>query len=58
MTEQTPLSAQEIIELSKRYTLYDWQAQSKAMPIPVERAEGVLLLARPTARATSTSTRS
>ncbi len=41
MTEQTPLSAQEIIDLSKRYTLYDWQAQAKAMPLPVERAEGV-----------------
>jgi len=37
----TELSAQEIVELSKRYTLYDWQAQSKASPIPVERAEGI-----------------
>ncbi len=35
------LSADEIIELSKRYTLYDWQAQSKAAPIAVDRAEGV-----------------
>jgi taurine--2-oxoglutarate transaminase len=35
------LSADEIVALSKRYTLYDWQAQSKAMPLPVERAEGV-----------------
>ena len=41
MTEQTPLSAQEIIDLSKRFTLFDWQAQAKAKPIPVERAEGV-----------------
>ena len=41
MTEQTPLSAEEIVDLSKRYTLYDWQAQSKAMPLAVERAEGV-----------------
>jgi taurine---2-oxoglutarate transaminase len=37
----TKLSAEEIVALSKRYTLYDWQAQSKAMPLPVERAEGV-----------------
>ena len=35
------LSAEEIVELSKRYTLYDWSAQSKIMPMPVERAEGV-----------------
>ncbi|HEX6130655.1 MAG TPA: aminotransferase class III-fold pyridoxal phosphate-dependent enzyme, partial [Actinomycetota bacterium] len=35
------LSAEEIVELSKRYTLYDWTAQSKAAPLPVERAEGV-----------------
>jgi taurine--2-oxoglutarate transaminase len=35
------LSPEEIVELSKRYTLYDWQAQSAASPLPVERAEGV-----------------
>jgi taurine--2-oxoglutarate transaminase len=35
------LTADEIVELSKRYTLYDWQAQSKAAPLPVDRAEGV-----------------
>jgi taurine--2-oxoglutarate transaminase len=35
------LTADEIIELSTRYTLYDWQAQSKVAPIPVDRAEGV-----------------
>jgi taurine--2-oxoglutarate transaminase len=39
MTE--PLSATEIVELSKRYTLYDWVAQSTVSPIPVARAEGV-----------------
>jgi taurine--2-oxoglutarate transaminase len=37
----TELSAEEIVQLSKRYTLYDWVAQSKASPIPVERAEGI-----------------
>src|SRR5438093_8458750 len=35
------LSADEIVELSKRYTLFDWQAQSTADPIAVDRAEGV-----------------
>jgi taurine--2-oxoglutarate transaminase len=41
MPEERPMSASEIIEKSKRYTLYDWQAQSKASPIAVDRAEGV-----------------
>ena len=40
-TEQGSMSADEIVELAKRYTLYDWQAQAKAMPIAVDRAEGV-----------------
>jgi taurine---2-oxoglutarate transaminase len=35
------LSSEEIVSLSRRYTLYDWSAQEKAAPIPVERAEGV-----------------
>ncbi len=35
------MTADEIVELAKRYTLYDWQAQSKAMPIAVDHAEGV-----------------
>ena len=39
MTE--PLSAAEIVDWSKRYTLYDWAAQSAVSPIPVARAEGV-----------------
>ena len=41
MSEDTPMTAAEIVESSKRYTLYDWQAQSKASPIAVDRAEGV-----------------
>jgi taurine--2-oxoglutarate transaminase len=41
MTEETPMSAQEIVDRSTRYTLYDWQAQGKLAPIPVDRAEGV-----------------
>jgi taurine---2-oxoglutarate transaminase len=41
MTEEQSLSAREIVEKSTRYTLYDWQAQGKLSPIPVDRAEGV-----------------
>jgi taurine---2-oxoglutarate transaminase len=41
MSEDTPMTAAEIVEKSKRYTLYDWQAQSKVSPIAVDRAEGV-----------------
>jgi taurine---2-oxoglutarate transaminase len=37
----TELSAEQIVELSKRYTMYDWQVQSKASPIAIDRAEGV-----------------
>jgi taurine--2-oxoglutarate transaminase len=39
--ETSSLTAEEIVELSKRYTMYDWTAQSKAAPIPVARAAGV-----------------
>jgi taurine---2-oxoglutarate transaminase len=35
------MNADEIVALSRRYTLYDWQAQANANPIPVDRAEGV-----------------
>ena len=35
------LSAAEVVQLSKQYTLYDWAAQSAVSPIPVARAEGV-----------------
>ena len=38
---QQRLSSEEIVSLSRQYTLYDWTAQNKADPIPVERAEGV-----------------
>lgn len=37
----TGLSAAEIVDLSRKYTLYEWSAQSAADPIPVDRAEGV-----------------
>lgn len=35
------LSAEEIVRLCREYTLFDWSAQSKVKPIPVDRAEGV-----------------
>jgi taurine--2-oxoglutarate transaminase len=35
------VNGEEIIARSRRYTLFDWQAQNAANPIPVARAEGV-----------------
>lgn len=35
------LTAQEIIEKSKEYTLFEWSAQGGYMPLTAERAEGV-----------------
>jgi len=35
------MSGEDMVALSKRYTLFDWQAQQNANPIPVARAEGV-----------------
>ena len=35
------MSSEEMVELCKRHTMYEWSAQSKIDPIPVARAEGV-----------------
>ncbi len=35
------LTADQIIELSRRYTLFDWVAQSSAKPLPVTGGKGV-----------------
>jgi taurine--2-oxoglutarate transaminase len=35
------LSADEIVALSKKHTLFEWSAQSAVNPIPVARAKGV-----------------
>jgi Adenosylmethionine-8-amino-7-oxononanoate aminotransferase len=35
------MTAEEIIALSRQYTLYEWSAQNAVDPIAVERAEGV-----------------
>jgi taurine---2-oxoglutarate transaminase len=35
------MTGREMIDLSKKHTLYEWSAQSKVDPIPVARAKGV-----------------
>jgi taurine--2-oxoglutarate transaminase len=35
------MSAEEMVALSKKYTFFEWSAQSAANPIPVARAKGV-----------------
>ena len=42
-TDIGSMSAEQIVADSKRYTLYDWQAQSKASPLAIDRAEGVYM---------------
>jgi len=39
--ERRVLSAAQTVELSKRFTLFDWVAQTKISPIPVLYAKGV-----------------
>ena len=40
-TETRPMAGQEMVDLCKRHTMYEWSVQSKIDPIPVARAEGV-----------------
>jgi len=40
---QTAMSAQEMIDLCKRHTIYTWAAGKDVSPLPVVRAEGVYL---------------
>jgi taurine---2-oxoglutarate transaminase len=35
------MTGQEMIDLTKKHTLYEWSAQSKVDPIPVARAKGI-----------------
>ena len=35
------MTGQEIVDLTKKYTLFEWSAQSKVDPIPVARAKGI-----------------
>ena len=39
------LSDEEIVELSRRHTLFDWSAQSRLAPMAVDHAEGVYFYA-------------
>ncbi len=39
--ENKSLSSDEIIELSRRHTLFEWSAQAAVDPIPVARAKGI-----------------
>src|ERR1700680_3086611 len=36
-----PMTGQEIVDLTKKHTLFEWSAQSKVDPIPVARAKGI-----------------
>src|SRR5215213_9901176 len=38
---QGSMTAEEIVALSRKYTLYEWSAQAAVDPIAVERAEGI-----------------
>ncbi|MFY9908693.1 MAG: aminotransferase class III-fold pyridoxal phosphate-dependent enzyme [Candidatus Sulfotelmatobacter sp.] len=41
-TLATPtMTGKEIVDLSRKHTLYEWSAQSKVDPIPVARAKGI-----------------
>src|SRR5471032_2246418 len=40
-TLKKPMTGDEMIALSKKHTLFEWSAQSKDDPIPVERAKGI-----------------
>src|SRR3981081_4105846 len=40
-TANPTMTGQEIVDLTKRHTLFEWSAQSKVDPIPVARAKGI-----------------
>ena len=41
LTTTPSLSGHEIVDLTKKHTLFEWSAQSKVDPIPVARAKGI-----------------
>jgi taurine---2-oxoglutarate transaminase len=41
VTTVPTMTGQEMVDLSKKHTLYEWSAQSKVDPIPVARAKGI-----------------
>src|SRR3954451_23434292 len=38
---EASMTGQEIVDLTKKHTLFEWSAQSKVDPIPVARAKGI-----------------
>jgi len=40
-TANPTMTGQEIVDLTKKHTLFEWSAQSKVDPIPVARAKGI-----------------
>ena len=36
-----PMTSSEIVELTKKHTLFEWSAQANVDPLPVARAKGV-----------------
>src|SRR5215813_10044049 len=40
-TTTQSLSGQEIVDLCRRHTLFEWSAQAAVDPIPVARAKGI-----------------
>ena len=41
ITEIPTMSGKDIVDLSRKHTLFEWSAQSKVDPIPVARAKGI-----------------
>src|SRR5919205_104727 len=41
--DEGSLTAEQIVADAKRYTLYDWQIQSKVAPLAIDHAEGVYM---------------
>jgi taurine--2-oxoglutarate transaminase len=41
ITDVSAMTGEEIVQLSKQHTIYEWSAQSKVDPIPVARAKGI-----------------
>ena len=39
--DDTAMTGEEIVALSRKHTIYEWSAQSKVDPIPVARAKGI-----------------
>src|ERR1043165_9301286 len=45
LTKDEKLTAQQIVELSKKHTISEWAVQGAVDPLPIERAEGIYLYA-------------